>query len=164
MVARPWSEDETWRHCLEFVDSGNQYCTWSPFMDDIRRELISSQAERPERNVWLKYISTKLYSSEAAAPVIISTNSPVMTAWRVLLNKIWYLLIMSPAFFEAFWTELVIWSLVKMQLLHTSIALRRADCSQAWPSARAQKRELASAYSRRLARTSSSISKAEKLA
>lgn len=61
-----------------------------------------------------------LYSSEAAAPVIISTSSPVMTACLVRLNRIWNLLIMSPAFFEAL-----------------SIALRRADCSQAWPSARA---------------------------
>jgi len=48
--------------------------------------------------------------------------------------------------------------------LRTSIALRRADCSQACPSASAQKRALDKAYSRRLARTSSSISKAAKLA
>jgi hypothetical protein len=33
--------------------------------------------------------------------VIISTNSPVMTAWRVRLNRIWNLLIISPAFLEA---------------------------------------------------------------
>ena len=46
----------------------------------------------------------------------------------------------------------------------TSMAFLRADCSHAWPSAKAQKRELARAYSRRLARTSSSISKAAKLA
>lgn len=78
---------------------------------------------------------------------MISTNSPVMTACLVLLNRIWNLLIMSPAFLEAL-----------------SMALRRADCSQAWPSASAQKRLLARAYSRRLARTSSSISKAAKLA
>jgi hypothetical protein len=70
-----------------------------------------------------------------------------MTAWRVRLNRIWNLVIISPAFLEAL-----------------SMALRRADCSQAWPSARAQKRELASAYSRRLGRTASSISKEEKLA
>lgn len=72
---------------------------------------------------------------------MISTSSPVMTAWRVRLYRIWNLLIMSPAFLDAL-----------------SMALRRADCSQAWPSARAQYRLLASAYSRRLARTSSSIS------
>lgn len=41
-------------------------------------------------------------SSDAVAPVIISTSSPVMTAWRVRLNRIWFLLIISPAFFEAF--------------------------------------------------------------
>lgn len=41
-------------------------------------------------------------SSEAVAPVIISTSSPVMTAWRVRLYKIWYLPIISPAFLEAF--------------------------------------------------------------
>lgn len=70
-----------------------------------------------------------------------------MTAWRVRLNRIWNLVIISPAFLEAL-----------------SMALRRADCSQAWPSARAQKRELASAYSRRLGRTASSTSKEEKLA
>lgn len=34
---------------------------------------------------------------------MISTNSPVMTAWRVRLKRIWYLLIISPAFLEAFW-------------------------------------------------------------
>jgi hypothetical protein len=38
------------------------------------------------------------------------------------------------------------------------------EISQAWPSAMAQKRLLARAYSRRLARASSSISKAEMLA
>ena len=52
----------------------------------------------------------------------------------------------------------------RFDTLLTSIALRRADCSQAWPSARAQNKELERAYSRRLARTSSSISKAEKFA
>lgn len=41
-------------------------------------------------------------SAEAVAPVIISTSSPVMTACRVRLNRIWYLLIISPAFLEAF--------------------------------------------------------------
>lgn len=41
-------------------------------------------------------------SADAVAPVMISTNSPVMTAWRVRLKRIWYLLIMSPAFLEAF--------------------------------------------------------------
>jgi conjugal transfer/entry exclusion protein len=46
----------------------------------------------------------------------------------------------------------------------TSMALRRAEISQAWPSDRAQKRELAREYSRRLESTSSSTSKAEKLA
>jgi hypothetical protein len=51
-----------------------------------------------------------------------------------------------------------------MAVLHTSIALRRADCSQACPSASAQNRALDKAYSRRLERTSSSISKAAKLA
>ncbi len=29
-----------------------------------------------------------VYSAEAAAPVMISTSSPVMTAWRVRLNRI----------------------------------------------------------------------------
>lgn len=53
-------------------------------------------------------------------------------------------MIISPAFLEAL-----------------SIALRRADCSQAWPSARPQKMALAKAYSRRLGRSSSSVSKAE---
>lgn len=52
-----------------------------------------------------------------------------------------YLLIISPAFLEAF-----------------SMALRRAEISQAWPSAMAQKRLLARAYSRRLVRASSSTS------
>ena len=28
-----------------------------------------------------------------------------MTAWRVRLKRIWYLLIISPAFLEAFWTR-----------------------------------------------------------
>lgn len=51
----------------------------------------------------------------------MSTNSLVMTACLVRLNRIWNLLIMSPAFFDAL-----------------SMALRRADCSQAWPSASAQ--------------------------
>ena len=78
---------------------------------------------------------------------MISTNSPVMTACRVLLYRIVNLSIMSPAFFDAL-----------------SMAFRRAEISQAWPSARAQKRLLAKAYSRMLARTSSSISKAVKLA
>lgn len=41
-------------------------------------------------------------SAEAVAPVIISTSSPVMTACRVRLKRIWYLLIISPAFLEAF--------------------------------------------------------------
>lgn len=41
-------------------------------------------------------------SSEAVAPVIISTSSPVITACRVRLKRIWYLLIISPAFLEAF--------------------------------------------------------------
>jgi hypothetical protein len=43
------------------------------------------------------------------APVIISTSSPVMTAWRVRLKRIWYLPIISPAFLEAFyggWLEM----------------------------------------------------------
>lgn len=44
----------------------------------------------------------------------------------------------------------------------TSMALRRADCSQAWPSARPQKMALAREYSRRLGRSSSSTSNAEK--
>ncbi len=78
---------------------------------------------------------------------MMSTNSFVITACLVLLNRIWNLVIMSPAFLDAL-----------------SMALRRADCSQAWPSARAQKRALANAYSRRLARTSSSTSKAAKFA
>lgn len=61
-------------------------------------------------------IHTKTVKSELkyTHPVIISTNSPVMTACLVRLNKIWNLLIISPAFLEAL-----------------SIALRRADCSQA---------------------------------
>ena len=42
-------------------------------------------------------------SSEAVAPVMISTSSPVMTACRVLLYRMVNLLIMSPAFFEAFY-------------------------------------------------------------
>lgn len=42
-------------------------------------------------------------SAEAVAPVIISTSSPVMTACRVRLKRIWYLLIISPAFLEAFY-------------------------------------------------------------
>lgn len=42
-------------------------------------------------------------SSDAMAPVIISTNSPVMTACRVLLKRIWYFPIMSAALFEAFY-------------------------------------------------------------
>ena len=42
-------------------------------------------------------------SSDAVAPVMISTNSPVITACRVLLYKMEYLLIMSPAFLEAFY-------------------------------------------------------------
>ena len=41
-------------------------------------------------------------SAEAVAPVMISTSSPVITAWRVLLKRIWYLPIISPAFLEAF--------------------------------------------------------------
>lgn len=41
-------------------------------------------------------------SAEAVAPVIISTSSPVMTAWRVLLYRIWFFWIISPAFLEAF--------------------------------------------------------------
>lgn len=41
-------------------------------------------------------------SSEAMAPVMISTSSPVITDWRVRLNRIWFLLIISPAFLEAF--------------------------------------------------------------
>jgi len=44
------------------------------------------------------------------------------------------------------------------------MAFRRADCSQAWPSASAQYRLFARAYSRKFASTSSSISKAAKLA
>ena len=63
---------------------------------------------------------TFYWSSDAAAPVIISTSSPVITACRVRLNRIWNFVIISPAFFEAL-----------------SMALRRADCSQAWPSASA---------------------------
>jgi len=93
---------------------------------------------------------------------MISTNSPVMTAWRVLLNRIWYLPIMSPAL-RGVLKNVNDFSYIG-RLQHTSIAFRRADCSQAWPSARAQKREFDKAYSRRLARASSSISKAEKLA
>lgn len=106
--------------------------------------------------------------------MIISTSSPVMTAWRVRLNRIWYLLIISPAFLEAFYGVenihvncFVFWftgvrtsSAGKL----TSMALRRAEISQAWPSERAQNRELARAYSRRLERSSSSTSKAAKLA
>lgn len=57
------------------------------------------------------------------------------------------LLIMSPAFLDAL-----------------SMAFLRADCSQAWPSARAQYKELDRAYSRKLPRTSSSISKVAKFA
>jgi len=54
----------------------------------------------------LVYSNTSLYiSSEAVAPVMISTSSPVMTACRVRLYRIWNLLIMSPAFLEAFCTE-----------------------------------------------------------
>lgn len=37
--------------------------------------------------------------------MIISTSSPVMTAWRVRLKRIWNLLIMSPAFLEAFYVH-----------------------------------------------------------
>ena len=104
-------------------------------------------------------------SSDAAAPVMISTNSPVMTACRVRLKRIWNLLIMSPAFLEAFCKIVSVWSSKNVYTGElTSIALRRADCSQACPSARAQYRELARAYSRRLANTSSSISNAAKFA
>lgn len=46
----------------------------------------------------------------------------------------------------------------------TSIALRRAEISHACPSARAQKRELARAYSLMLESTSSSISNSANLA
>ena len=41
-------------------------------------------------------------SSDAVAPVMISTNSVVMTAWRVRLKRMVNFWIMSPAFFEAF--------------------------------------------------------------
>ena len=54
-------------------------------------------------------------SAEAVAPVIISTNSPVMTAWRVRLKRIWYLLIISPAFLEAF--------CIRGKRIHVSIGL-----------------------------------------
>lgn len=87
------------------------------------------------------------YCSLALAPVIISTSSPVMTACLVRLYRILNLLIISPAF-----------------LLALSIAFRRADCSQAWPSANPQNRVLARAYSRRLGNRASSISKAVKFA
>jgi len=46
--------------------------------------------------------SSVYISSEAVAPVMISTNSPVMTACRVLLYRMVNLLIMSPALLEAF--------------------------------------------------------------
>ena len=49
-------------------------------------------------------------------------------------------------------------------MILTSMAFLRADCSHAWPSASAQYKELARAYSLRLASTLSSISKAAKLA
>ncbi len=86
-----------------------------------------------------------VYSAEAAAPVMISTSSPVMTAWRVRLNRIWYLLIMSPAFLEAFWKRDVSCKIYvglrmrgeKGEGRLTSMALRRAEISHAWPSARA---------------------------
>ncbi len=106
-------------------------------------------------------------SAEAVAPVIISTSSPVMTAWRVRLNRIWYLLIISPAFLEAFCGNICQKNgegYREETAKLTSMALRRAEISQAWPSDRAQKRELAREYSRRLESSSSSTSKAAKLA
>jgi len=67
------------------------------------------------------YVEPIYASSEAVAPVMISTSSPVMTDCLVRLYRMVNLLIMSPAFFDAL-----------------SMALRRADCSHAWPSASAQ--------------------------
>lgn len=56
-----------------------------------------------KRSKKIKIIFFFLYiSSEAIAPVIISTSSPVMTACRVRLYRIWYFPIISPAFLEAF--------------------------------------------------------------
>lgn len=131
---------------------------------DIRRVFFLQVRNHP---------SSLYMSSEAMAPVIISTSSPVITAWRVRLKRIWYLEIISPAFLEAFLRrassqqqhrEFLEGLISPFRVSLTSMALRRADCSQAWPSARAQKRELARAYSRMLASSSSSTSKAEKLA
>ena len=69
-------------------------------------------------------------SAEAVAPVIISTNSPVMTAWRVRLKRIWYLLIISPAFLEAF--------CIRGKRIHVSIGLSVVVCRKvvAWDGRR----------------------------
>lgn len=81
------------------------------------------------------YLPLCIYmSAEAVAPVIISTSSPVMTACRVRLNRIWYLLIISPAFLEAFCRmgQHLVQKIKRTGILSlTSMAFRRADCSQA---------------------------------
>jgi len=59
-------------------------------------------------------------TQSALAPVIMSTSSFVMEAWRPRLYCIWSFPIMSEAFLDAL-----------------SMALRRALCSHAWPSTRA---------------------------
>lgn len=72
------------------------------------KKAIGTQIQDPGKTAFwqesrVKNIHERLYwSSDAAAPVMISTNSPVMTAWRVRLKRIWNLVIISPAFLEAF--------------------------------------------------------------
>ena len=88
-----------------------------------------------KKEVYRHAVSALYMSAEAVAPVIISTSSPVMTACRVRLKRIWYLLIISPAFFDAFCdVHVSIKDRLGRELCDsvlTSIALRRADCSQA---------------------------------
>lgn len=56
--------------------------------------VLTKQYKQPRQSAYI--------SSEAVAPVMISTNSPVMTACRVLLYRMVNRLIMSPAFLDAF--------------------------------------------------------------
>ena len=62
------------------------------FLDPF--SILTKQSKQLPRSAYI--------SSEAVAPVMISTNSPVITACRVLLYRMVNRLIMSPAFLDAF--------------------------------------------------------------
>lgn len=66
------------------------------------------------------WLASMTYVVMKLLTVMISTNSPVMTACRVLLYKMVNLLIMSPAFLDAFCLMLVI-SITRRRIHDTNI-------------------------------------------